>query len=203
MNFISINAMPHNLVNYGIENYTELYRLAPDELGSVIIKDKIGNMYRTKQIYRKYKSYLNIPGFDQTTNKSYMFSEKESKDTFEPLPELFRPYYDFVSFLDSGYNQVVINWYDNGDNYIEPHSDCDAKFIRDYKILVISINQDNSQKRDMLFQERNNANKFQIELNSSFYLLMSQAGNRNYRHSIPKNNVTTSRISLTFRQVRV
>lgn len=39
------------------------------------------------------------------------------------------PIYEYVKKIDERYNQVIVNWYEDENDYIAPHSDCQIGMI--------------------------------------------------------------------------
>lgn len=66
---------------------------------------------------------VKIPRFQQSYINNYIFSKKNHIAL--PLNILFQSFLDWANNLDNNvkYNQVVVNWYANGHNYIASHSD--------------------------------------------------------------------------------
>lgn len=196
-----IENIPNELESYGRTNYDKLYNLAPKNNGTVLIYDSANQQHIPKTIFRKYRSFLNIPQFDKNIKKSYMYADTITSELYTPLHELFVPYYNYAKQLDSRYNQAVINWYDNGNTFIEAHSDCGAKLIENYNILIFTINQLDTASRTMHFEKRDKTDNFSLKLISNEYITMSKSFNEKYRHRIDKEvDIKTSRISITFRQ---
>lgn len=196
--------LPISLYNYGKLNYTKIYNLIDKSKDEVIVFNQTEKQYKNKIIFRKYNSYLNIPRFDKTTNKSYMYSDSRKECSYVNIPNILVPYHNYAKKLNRNFNQTTINFYQNGDDFIEPHSDCMSKLILGSEILIITLNQDETFFRTLVFQSRESADRFSFPLLNDRCLLISSKANKNYRHGIEKeSNIRTSRISITFRQVDI
>lgn len=98
-------------------------------------------------------------------------------------------------------NFVLINRYENGDQYIGFHSD-DEKDLNLYAPIVgISFGTD----REIVFMNNNeNSDKKKLLLRNGSAFCMHYPTNINYKHSIPKNkNIKNPRISFAFREMHL
>lgn len=167
---------------------------------AVIVFDKNLQQHYIKEIFRKYKSFGNVPKFDPNHKKSYMFSDNVLDTFTDPIPEEYKQYIDFIKNLDSRYNQFVINVYESGQNYIEPHSDCDKDMVCDYRILILSL----GQTRTMRLTSRKSSDvKIDVELKDNSIFLLDKDLNSNYRHEILQDDSKNQRISITARMMKV
>ncbi len=186
--------------HYGALAFTLMMQESKDAENTIIVRNKDGS-YEVKQIYRKYKSYLNSPEFDNTTGKSYMFSgEAESHKEKTPLPLVFQPFYEFAQRIDTRYNQCSVNWYRDGSEYIEPHSDCMAKAVKNSSIMILSfgevVGMDFIPKDPIIPSEV-------VYLHHGSVVVMSDELQKSHRHGIKPNQFTHgSHISITFRMMR-
>jgi hypothetical protein len=65
---------------------------------------------------------IQVPRWQQSYLKSYKFSGTVSEAL--PLPKEFKPYLRWANSLGYGtFNEVLVNWYENGENYVGSHSD--------------------------------------------------------------------------------
>lgn len=182
------------LLDYSEMKFDELFKLKPEKKGTVLVYDKDKKEHYKKDIFRYYESYGETPDFDESVEKSYMFNggvntKKEVPKEFKPIIEQYPEY-----------NQVVINWYDIGD-YIEPHSDCMSKMIKDAKIAIINLHEYDLPET-MLFEGRSDEySDFSIECTHGDVIILDEHKNINYRHSIKVEN--QRRISITLRQINI
>jgi alkylated DNA repair dioxygenase AlkB len=102
------------------------------------------------------------------------------------------------------FNFVLINRYDNGNEYIGFHSD-DEKELGDNPIIAgVSL----GAERDVVFKSNKPTeiidNTQNLFLNHGSGFIMRDQTNTNWKHSIPKRaNINTARISLTFRYINL
>jgi len=90
-----------------LDNFDELWKLHPKERGKVLV-------FGEKTIPRYQQSYL----------RDYTFSGVNAKAM--PLPNEFKRFLDFVNSIpeyNGNFNQVLLNWYENGLHHIGSHSD--------------------------------------------------------------------------------
>lgn len=116
--------------------------------------------------------------------------------------------------IDKIFNQCIINWYPNNENYIAYHSDCTLGMIEKANIAIITLTQNDTVHR--IFQikpkksYRENANfesPLKIILKHGTFILMNAES-----HGIPKfsfspseednSNYDAPRISISFRQFK-
>lgn len=196
--WVTIEMLPEELMNF---NYKELFKHKPKDLSEVILFNKKSKEHSMLKVGRRYLCYMNSPDFDKDVKKSYMFySDNKNKD----LPEAFMPFYNFVKGRDSRFNQAVINWYNNGEEYIAMHSDCTAKMIDDPQIQVVNLNE-GKQKRIFTFtpKEGVDAEEVKLELEHGAVLTMGGRNQEMFKHGVlPDDSITEGRISISFRQMR-
>lgn len=203
--WITIEWLSEELIAYTAKHYEKLFQLHPVERGKVI-------MYgHETQSSRWHKSYLNTPVRTEVyENRSYMYSGKDpSTDTV--LPELFQPYLDFSNKNQpkNSYNQVIVNWYLNGNDFIAAHSDCQLNMKPNAGIALISLYEKEEDFRELRFTPKKNSsleNDFIYDhlsisaLNGSIITMYGDTQNK-FRHKVPKSaHINTSRISITLRK---
>lgn len=201
--WITINWLSDDLLNYSSENYHHLFDLHPLQRGKVVMFDN------DVVSPRWHRSYLHQPKINPELKRSYMYS---GKDKFEDLslPFRFQPFLDFLNEKEEEkYNQVIVNWYENGKDYIAPHSDCLNGIVANSGITIITLCEDEIRSRELRFipknlvNERNDSLYKQVKINMKHGCVITMYGNtqKYFRHSIPKDLTNpTSRISLTFRK---
>lgn len=169
-------------------------------LNEVLIYDKIEDEHKVKQIFRKYLSFGKIPEIDLHHKKSYMFKGSKEQNIKE-IPKAYKKYVKNIIILDDRYNQFIINYYKDGNDYIEPHSDCDKDMIQNYKILILSL----GTERTLRFTTRNQDIKgsFDVILKHNSYFILNEFLNKQFRHEIIKDvKILTDRISITARMMK-
>lgn len=162
-----------------------LWNLHPAEAGKVKIYGKI----------------LDVPRYQKTYGKDYTFSGIVHKG--EKIPKEFQQYLDWVNTLGYGkYNQVFVNWYENGSRYIGKHRDSEHEIIKDSPIVSISLG------ATRVFRLRDySTNKIlrDVKLNNGDVVVMGGKFQTELTHEIPKITGKAAekigpRINLTFRQ---
>ena len=129
------------------------------------------------------------------------------------MPELFKPYYEFIKKKDNKYNQSIANWYKNEFDYIAAHSDCQKGIINDSKISIISLYQNSElnnfrflqikQKQKQKLNVNSIADVFNIRLEHDCIITICGTMQNEFTHEIEKSNFSvSSRISLSFRQMK-
>lgn len=77
--------------------------------------------------------------WQQSYLRGYFFSGMKH-DALD-LPEEIQPILDWANSLDvePKFNQVLVNWYENGLHYIGPHSDDERSLVRRSPIFSLSL----------------------------------------------------------------
>ncbi len=202
--YIKIQGLPDDLKQYQYDHFNEMFESHPEKRHHIILKNKEVEVFRWQQ------SYLKTPGHyhpDVLKKKSYMFSGFDTKNINMNLPQHFLIYYNYVKSLDSRYNQVVANWYKDGDDYIQYHSDCEIEMIPGQEIMMLPLYGESNNKnfRVFSFLPKLGVNSIydKINIHESPGLLITMCGKiqEEFRHSLEKtSNQVPPRISLTFRQ---
>lgn len=204
--WIKITYIPDNLKEYGLKNFNKMFMYHPIEKGKIIRNglEKISDRYHI--------SYLNTPIYDGS-NDNYMYSGLFDIDNNKELPKEFQKYYEYIQSQDFKYNQVIVNWFEDGNNYIPNHVDCNKSMVDNYKIMMLTLNKtgDNKMKkyRKIVIKSRGKYqqnclyDKLCIILKHGMLLEMCGLTNKYFRHGIPKiiDENIDPRISLSFRQI--
>lgn len=198
--WIEIHSLSSEMRDFVSTNYDAMFAERPIDQSYIHKFHRTTNLWEHEKVSRRYDNYLHTPNYDPTTHKSYMFNNSG----YKVLPQLFQPLYEEMLQLDPRYNQVVINYYKDGSEFINTHSDCTAKMVENHSISICSLNED--VPRTMIFQAKNSSNtlfeEFSIKLESGQILVMGGAFQNNYKHGIPQElDIHTSRIGLTFRMM--
>ena len=166
-------------------NFDELWSLHPAEYGVVKYGDKI----------------INTPRWQQSYCLPYYYSGMMHEAM--PLPQAFKAFQDWSNSLEIGeFNQVLINWYENGGHYISRHSDHEQQIIPDSPIMSISLGQTRT------FRIRNkNDDKIVLDLPmpDQSYVIMGGKMQKRFLHEVPKVNGAKGeamgrRINITLRK---
>jgi len=175
---------------------------------------KIGYNYQKNKVQRKQKWY-------QTENQSFCKTWKVKYDRWES-----HPYTDILMKLQNGlektikpflpdhssvqipqFNSLLINYYQDGNNFIAPHQDNKESFGFHPTIALLSFGETRKFILERTLEDNLKRNKDENHLNQEFnlddnsLLIMSGASQRYFCHSIVKElDKINSRYSLTFRQ---
>lgn len=135
--------------------------------------------------------------------KNYMFSGKYQKNNLE-LPKEFIPFLDYINNkFNDNYNQVVVNWFENGNTFIPLHSDCELNIVNNSSIVIISL----GESRVLRIEHKKGKGdccieKMDINCNNGTVITMNGDFQKEYVHGIPKSisSVKDRRISISFRK---
>lgn len=95
-------------------DFDELWDLHPEHRGTIKIFGK-----ETK-----------VPRWQQSYEREYHFSGMMHEAI--PLPDPFRPFLDEIleTKYGDGFNEILVNWYQDGSDYIGAHSDDERQMVR-------------------------------------------------------------------------
>ena len=204
--WITIAWLSDELINYSQNQYQSLFDLHPTERGKVVMYDE------EVQSSRWHKSYMYTPMRNAIhAKKSYMYSGKNLEVDDLSLPNLFQPFLDFMNKTERNdqYNQVIVNWYLNGQDYIAAHSDCQIDMKPNAEISIITLCEKEEHFRELRFTPKkingteNDAiyNHVKIATINGSIITMHGDTQIKFRHKIPKAlDINTSRISITCRK---
>lgn len=204
--WINIQHLPTSLKEYASSNFEKMFECHPEKRGTVMVfnQDTENPKWVETECSRWYQSYLNTAQFDKSVMKSYMFSGSNNTNINGELPNIFQPFYSYMKDIDAKNNQVVINWYDNKNDYIPYHSDCEAHMVENHTISLINLNAKDS-CRLFKFQSKNQNETLYEEVNvvlrHGIVITMGGDLQSKYRHGVPACDENVSpRISMSFRQ---
>ena len=210
--YILIDFISDNLQLINTELFGSMWDLHPEQKHKIIMYEK------EVEVNRYSKSYLNTwTDLTHTKSSSYMYSGFDTLSNNDELPEIFKPYYEFMKNIDNKYNQVIVNWYENENDYIAPHADCQRGMVENSKIAILTLNEcfienNNSENLRYLeitpkyikYQSDNKplADIFEIKLEHGSIITMCGTIQDNFLHGIKKENKKIGkRISVSFRQM--
>lgn len=193
--WVKIDKIPDNLLKYAMDNFELLYSYRPKEYSNVLFH---GHKVITK---RRHRSYLNTPKYSNFPNKenmNYMFSDNDD-DINDNLPKEFIPFLDFINEGENEkYNQVVVNWFEDGNDMIPNHRDCTVNQKINSNIVSISL----GSERIFRIKERGKENKKCLDINCENGTIITMGGDmqNEFLHGIPKMKSSGKRISISFRK---
>lgn len=183
------------------ENTFIKYDILPEELK---MNDKTFDIIwalkpQEEQQVKIFGKLIDIPRKNQAYGISYNFAGITV--SCKPIPNILQPYLDFVNKSENemGYNMILVNWYDNGDNYIGYHSDDVRQLVPNSSIYNMSFGAIRTFKLQSKCKEKNT---YSYELENNSYLVMGGFCQSEFKHCIIKTKkIVGKRISLTFRKM--
>jgi alkylated DNA repair dioxygenase AlkB len=146
---------------------------------------------------------ISTPRWQQTYGRSYTFSGMDHPAL--PIPKEVQHLHDWANESMYGpFNQVLINWYQNGNHYIGKHSDDERPLVPQAPILSISLGAERVFRiRDKETQEIVN----DITMTDGMVLVMGGMHQREFLHEVPKisgakGDRVGRRINITFRRFK-
>jgi alkylated DNA repair dioxygenase AlkB len=106
------------------------------------------------------------------------------------------------------FNQVIANWYDDNNDFIDMHSDCTRNMALNYNVCIstLSLYDTNNNDNARLFVlepnkgVQSNYKKIVIPLYHGYIISLYKDAITNFKHGIPPTDETKGRrISLSFR----
>lgn len=166
--------------------FKEIWEMRPSEPSSVTC---FGKKFFPKRLFQSY-------------GESYNFS-KENHIAKEIKHPYLRELLSWIK-LDSGrdYNQILINWYSDGEAYICAHSDDECQLVKNSSIYSFSY----GQERDFVVSSKGKNPEFvyrkKFKMIDNSLLIMEGDMQENFNHEVPKRSKNTCpfpRINITFR----
>jgi alkylated DNA repair dioxygenase AlkB len=168
------------------EDFETLWEMHPETVGSVMM----------------YGKMINTPRFHKSYLKSYKFTGQELVADME-LGPILQSLKDWVEeTLGYGeFDQVLVNWYRNGNDYIGAHSDSESQLVPDSEIVSIAL----GATRKFRLRNRKNETARTIEMPNGTVLVMGGTCQKFYKHEVvkvagKKGEAVGRRINITFRK---
>lgn len=200
--WIRIEHLPDELKKYSLENFDVMFNEHPEQKGKIIF-------YKLEmEAHRYYQSYLNTPKLtklDEIKCNSYMFSGYEPVE--EEFPEWFKPFLHHLNKDKEQYNQCVVNWFEDGNDYLPFHKDWEygkKDFSGVSSITIMKNDDDNYRIFEIkpLKKQLNNAIYSKVKIKTRHGVMITMEGDvqKKFLHGVPKMiGNTEKRISITFR----
>ena len=180
-----IGKLPDNLI-FTNEMYKKLWNLRPDKPSKVKL---FGKEFNTPRLHCCY-------------GKTYLFNGSDNQ--IKTIPDIIKPILDWANNREkqlnrnTNFNQVLINWYRDGNDYIGWHSDNEKQIKLNSPIYTISL----GITRKFKIKSNNKGDKFDFLLHNNTYFVMGGEFQKYYKHHIPKSKkIKESRISITLRNL--
>ncbi len=169
-----------------LANFEVLWAQHPAEYGKVCILGRV----------------MDTPRWQQTYLRSYNYSGMNHEAL--PLPEPFTPAMEWANTLYPGvwtFNQVLINWYQNGHHYIGPHSDDTRQLVNGSPIVSVSLG---AQRTFRIRDKETKGIVLDMNMPNRTFVIMGGDMQRHYTHEVPKvggakGEAVGRRINITFR----
>jgi alkylated DNA repair dioxygenase AlkB len=153
-------------------NFEEIWRMRPEG-------DQYARIFgKNIKVPRKYAVY----------GAQYDFSGQKNKPNPVPL--------NLKDFLKYG-NSILINWYEDGNDYIGYHSDDEKGIVGDTYVFSFGAT------RNFKFQNKMTKVITTVKLEDGGLLIMNPDCQKHYKHSLPKMKDVGRRISITVRTMIV
>jgi alkylated DNA repair dioxygenase AlkB len=168
----------------GSELSTDLYKALQEVPFTRVAYPKYGTVRRTPRMTYCYGQHAGEP-----------VARYRGKDfATEPVPLWLQPLQTAIeAATQRTYNAVILNYYPDGDNYINWHQD-DETFLGHQMVASVSL----GQSRDFLFKATKTAPVHRITLTPGSLFVIDQG----LWHALPKRaRVTQPRYNITFRNV--
>jgi alkylated DNA repair dioxygenase AlkB len=164
------------------------------------------NSYSTIMLFNKE---INMPRYSQSYGCPYFYSGvlHESVDT----PDILKPLTEYINQLGFGeFNQILVNWYENGHHYIGKHRDNEKSLIPESPIVSISLGSTRTfrlRSYEKMYNFEKNQIIKDIPLTDGTLFIMGGKFQKEITHEIPRINGqkvlnTHSRINITFRKMK-
>jgi len=156
----------------------------------------------TKDTMNMYGKNIELPRFQQNYGKTYSYTG--SGKTEKNIPKEFYELSKWTKNLSpKPFNQVLINWYMNGLDYIGKHSDSEKSIIPRSPIISISLGETRTFR---IRWKTDNSIVEDISLKHGDVIIMEGEMQELYTHEIvkvqgKKGKLLESRINITFRQL--
>lgn len=176
--WFSVSELPSNLLmNPAL--FKELWDLHPEELGKVKMLGKVIDTPRYQANYGKEYFYTGILHQANVIPHDYL------KELLAWVCE------------NSGeqYEQMIINWYRDGSDYIGPHSDSETGLVPNSTIYSITF----GGTRDFVIRAKTGNYRKVLSLKENTVLKMGGSMQRYFKHEVPKRAYALPRINVTFR----
>jgi alkylated DNA repair dioxygenase AlkB len=171
------------------------FKFEPNEI------EQINNLPLSKHKVVLYGKTFETPrevGFFSNDSNGYAYSGNIARSiSLDSYPFLSQILNRVNQLTDSNFNGILVNKYNDGSDYIGPHSDDERRLGRN-GVVSISIGTERT------FRIRNKSNKefvIDVKVSDGDMYWMKGDFQKHYTHEIPKQKkVKNQRISLTFRR---
>lgn len=177
------------------EEFEKLWNLHPEAKGKIKIMGK----------------ELTTPRWQQSYLRGYWFSGMAHQHL--PLPEEFKSFFDFANTSEhelwpekiAVFNEVLINWYQDGSMYIGPHSDDEKSLVvgENGETLVwsLTLQEEGGNRRVFRLKPKTKGtDRLDIEMENGMVMIMGGTCQRTHKHQVVKTvKKCPRRVNVTFR----
>lgn len=162
--------------------------------------DEIWNLHpETQHVIVIHNKAVKQPRYTQSYMRDYNYSGTSAKA--KELPKELEPLYEQAKLYDPRFNQMLVNWYENGAHYIGAHSDDTKQLIADSPILSVSYG---APRKFRIRDKRNKSIVQDIMMQDNTAVVMKDDFQKCFTHEIVKIGGTKGlqygrRINVTFR----
>ena len=149
-------------------------------------------------IVKIYGKDIKTPRWQKSFGQSYYYSGYLHKASPITDPFLLLILGTIQQDSKQPYQQMLINWYQDGQHYIGWHSDDERQLIPNSAIYSFSY----GQARDFDIKSKDGTFKQRFKLNGNSLIVMGGEMQKYYKHSVPKRATSTCpgpRINITLR----
>ncbi len=167
-----------------------LWPLCPEKKGTVFL---IGKTIETPRFTRSYGS-------------DYTFSGTVSKG--HPLPPELLALKEYVDKKygspEQGFDEILVNWYENGHHYIGFHSDSEIQLVPNSPIVSVSFG---AERKFRIREKHTKRIVLDLPLTDRSVVVMGGTMQKEFTHEVPKiagkkGEDVGPRVNVTFRQFK-
>jgi alkylated DNA repair dioxygenase AlkB len=166
-----------------------------ESLKTLILRDK--DRFQ-RSIYKIFGRTVPSPRKSHSYgDEGLVYKDYSGDRVAEGWPDFLKPLKDRIERTSMAqYNYVLVNLYQNGDEYIGYHADREKGLVEGSTVASISL----GAERDFCFKHNTSKQVTKILLQEGSLLLMKGETQKYFKHSLPKRKrVKDYRLNLTFR----
>ena len=169
---------------YKDEEFEDLWREKPDEKNKMMM----------------FGREVEVPRWQKTYGELYKFTGMEEGGEKE-IPDKWKKIFEWAKKYEPKYNQLLVNWYENGSDYIGFHKD-DEKEIKDNSNIFSLTLSDKNGERRFVIKDNNKKKIDEVKLTNRVYVVMGGHFQKELYHGVPKTEKECGRrINVTCRYI--
>lgn len=163
--------------------------------------ERLWNLHPEERSWIKMMGKLvQVPRYQEAYGCSYYYS-----GVWHEAHPIEDPYFNSLivwvrKYSGLPYSSLLVNWYENGQHYIGPHSDDETQLVKDQSIYSFTFGQERTFRIDA--KKKYPKERLDLSLNNNCMVVMGGEMQTYYKHSVPKRAVSTCqgrRINITLR----